>query len=141
MFASDDRVTTFDCFCDSNYPWRSRRKSTYDVPLPDDISDEDYLSLIQSWLLRLVDLSPELVIYQAGVDVLAQDALGNLQLSRSCLNARNNAVYSFALQNKFPLVICMGGGYARPDIAPSVAAHADVFRTAAMRLSAATSAG
>jgi acetoin utilization deacetylase AcuC-like enzyme len=111
------------------------------VPLPDDISDEQYLSLIQSWLPSLADLAPQLVIYQAGVDGLAEDALGNLKLSRNCLNARNNAVYSFALQNNFSLVICMGGGYAKPDIAPSVAAHADVFRTAAMRLSAAAMAG
>jgi acetoin utilization deacetylase AcuC-like enzyme len=133
-------VTTFDCFCESNYPWQTRRKSTIDVPLPDDISDEQYLSLIQSWLPKLAKLAPQLVIYQAGVDGLAEDALGNLKLSRNCLNARNNAVYSFALQNNFPLGICMGGGYAKPDIAPSVAAHADVFRTAAMRLSAAARA-
>lgn len=137
IFAGDDRVTTLDLFCDSNYPWRTRRRNTHDVPLPDDVTDDAYLELVRTWLARVGDPEPELIIFQAGVDGLAADSLGNLRLSRECLNARNNAVYSFALARNVPLVVCMGGGYAKPDVAPSVAAHADVYRTAAMRLSAA----
>ena len=136
IFANDDRVTTLDLFCDSNYPWRSRRRNTHDVPLPDDLSDAEYLQLLRSWLAHVSNPKPELVIFQAGVDGLEADSLGNMSLSRDCLNARNNAVYSFALGSGVPLVVCMGGGYAKPDVAPSVAAHADVYRTAAMRLSA-----
>jgi hypothetical protein len=37
IFEGDDRVVTFDMHGDNNYPWRTRMKSTYDVPLHDDI--------------------------------------------------------------------------------------------------------
>lgn len=137
IFANDDRVTTFDCFCNSNYPWKSRRTNTIDVPLADDTSDSAYLATLQSWLPKLAAVQPQLIFFQAGVDALSDDSLGNMRLSRTCLNARNNLVYSFALAQGVPLVVCMGGGYAKPDINPSVAAHADVYRTAALRLSAA----
>lgn len=137
IFAADDRVTTFDMFCDSNYPWRTRRTNTYDVPLQPAVTDAQYLELLGSWLLRLREHDPQLVFFQAGVDPLDADSLGKLNLSRHALNARNNAVYSFALELDVPLVITMGGGYAKPDVEPTVAAHADVYRTAAYRLGAA----
>jgi acetoin utilization deacetylase AcuC-like enzyme len=136
IFDGDDRVTTFDCFCDSNYPWHTRRRSTIDVPLADDISDEEYLHLLAKWMPRLADRHPQLIIFQAGVDALQEDSLGNMRLSRRGLNARNNMVYSLALGGGVPLVVCMGGGYAKPDMSPSVVAHADVYRTAALRLHA-----
>lgn len=77
---------------------------------------------------------PQLVVYQAGVDTLADDALGKLSLSRDTLAKRNNMVYSFAVELDVPLLITMGGGYAKPDIMKSVVCHADVYRAAAFRL-------
>jgi acetoin utilization deacetylase AcuC-like enzyme len=56
-----------------------------------------------------------------------------LALTRRGLLRRNNAVYSAAFAAGTPLVIVFGGGYSRP-IDASVAAHADVFRSAALRV-------
>ena len=58
-----------------------------------------------------------------------------LALTRRGLLRRNNAVYSAAFAAGTPLVIVFGGGYSRP-IDASVAAHADVFRSAALRMAA-----
>jgi hypothetical protein len=58
-----------------------------------------------------------------------------LALTRGGLLRRNNAVYSAAFAAGTPLVIVFGGGYGRP-IDASVAAHADVFRSAALRVAA-----
>ncbi|GIM14475.1 hypothetical protein Vretimale_17424 [Volvox reticuliferus] len=136
IFGKDPRVTTFDMFGDRNYPWKTRRTNTYDIPLPDDMGDEDYLGLLRSWLPRLLrDHRPQLIIFQAGVDALKGDSFGRLGLSRSGLLARNNLVYGTALEAGIPLVITMGGGYTRPMDA-SVSCHTDVYRTAAYRLSA-----
>ena len=41
--------------------------------------------------------------------------------------------YSALLQREAPAVICMGGGYSRP-IEPTVEAHSDVYRMAALAL-------
>ena len=136
IFQDEPRVVTFDMFCNSNYPWRTRRKNTYDLPLGNDVAGAQYLALLRDNLAMLKKHQPELIIYQAGVDTLAEDALGNLKLTRSDLSIRNNIVYSFALELQVPMVITMGGGYSRPSDA-SINAHADVYRAAAFRLVAA----
>ncbi|GFR49756.1 hypothetical protein Agub_g11915, partial [Astrephomene gubernaculifera] len=136
IFQDDPRVTTFDMFGDKNYPWRSRRRNTYDLPLPDDTGDEPYLELLRSWLPRLLKQHrPQLLLMQAGVDALKGDSFGRLALSRGGLLARNNLVCGAALQAGVPMVITMGGGYTRPPDA-SVDCHTDVYRTAAYRLAA-----
>lgn len=118
----------------------TRRPATHNVPLARDVTDDDYLAMLDTWLEHIRASEPELILYQAGVDALAQDKLGSLALSRRCLNERNNKVYTLALQGGLPLVITMGGGYSSPSIDVSVAAHADVYRTASLRLSAYLSA-
>lgn len=136
IFKEDSRVTTFDMHGEKNYPWKTRECCTYDVGLPDDTSDDAYMEVLQGWLPRLLDRhEPQLVIFQAGVDALKADSFGRLALTRQGLLRRNNAVYSWALNAFIPLVVVFGGGYSRPMDA-SVDAHADVYRTAALRISA-----
>ncbi|CAM6117926.1 unnamed protein product [Calypogeia fissa] len=133
IFEQDDRVITFSMHGEKNYPWRTKMKSNYDVDLPDDTGDEEYLSILSQWLPRLFEQhNPFLVFFQAGVDALKADSFGRLSLTREGLLRRNNAVYSACLERNLLLVITMGGGYARPSDA-SVQAHADVYRSAALR--------
>lgn len=136
LFEDDPRVTTFDMHGDKNYPWKTRMRNTYDIALPDNTGDEEYLGLLRSWLPRLLQQHrPQLIFFQAGVDALKGDSFGRLALSRQGLLARNNLVYGTALEAGVPMVITMGGGYTRPMDA-SVSCHTDVYRTAAYRLAA-----
>lgn len=134
IFQDDPRVVTFDMYCDRNYPWSSRMRATYDHAMPESTTDDEYLSVLKNRLNDVVDFSPQLIIFQAGVDALAEDSLGKMCLSRGALAVRNNLVYSFALGLSTPMLITLGGGYARPDATPSIEAHCDVFRAAAFRL-------
>ena len=68
----------------------------------------------------------DLVFFQAGVDALAEDRLGNLSLTHEGLRERNRIVFEFCRRHGLPVVVCMGGGYSRP-ISASVRAHCDVF--------------
>jgi acetoin utilization deacetylase AcuC-like enzyme len=116
------------------YPF-NKEASDYDVELPDDTGDEAYLATLAEWLPRLFEThKPQLVFFQAGVDVLSSDSFGRLGLTRAGCAQRNNAVYSACLAAGCPLVVTMGGGYSRPPD-DSIEAHADVFRTAALRFS------
>ena len=91
-----------------------------------------YLRLLDEWLPRLFDeYDPGLVFFQAGVDA-RRDSFGRLAMTRQGMLRRNNAVYSMCIERDVPLVITMGGGYSRP-IGPSLDAHIDVFRSAALR--------
>lgn len=137
IFQNDDSVFTFSIHGANNYPWKTRRKSDLDVDVPDNTSDEDYLSILSTHLRDLFDqVGPRLVIFQAGVDGLREDSFGRLALTRQGLIKRNNLVYDLCLARGCKLLICMGGGYSRP-IDATVEAHADVFRVAALKYSAA----
>jgi acetoin utilization deacetylase AcuC-like enzyme len=72
---------------------------------------------------------PDIVFYQAGVDALADDALGRLALSPQGLATRDRRVFAWCVERDIPAVITMGGGYARP-IERSIDAHANVWRAA-----------
>lgn len=138
IFQNDPTVVTCDMYCDRNYPWASRVHATDDNALPTGTTDEEYLTILKTRLRSVREFLPQLIIFQAGVDALAEDSLGKMGLSRRALAVRNNMVYSFALGLTTPMLITLGGGYARPNAAPSIDAHCDVFRAAAFRLGAMT---
>jgi acetoin utilization deacetylase AcuC-like enzyme len=69
------------------------------------------------------------ILYQAGVDPLEEDALGRLALTRNGLHQRNERIFQLHRQYNLPLVIFMGGGYAKP-IERSVDAFEDLFTEA-----------
>ncbi|KAG6553089.1 hypothetical protein Mapa_005426 [Marchantia paleacea] len=139
IFENDDRVITFSMHGEKNYPWRTKMKSNYDIDLPDDTGDEEYLKILNEQLPMLFDRhKPFLVFFQAGVDTLKEDSFGRLSLTRQGLLRRNNIIYSACMTRNLPLVITMGGGYSRPNDA-SIQAHADVYRSAALRYGAAGS--
>jgi acetoin utilization deacetylase AcuC-like enzyme len=70
------------------------------------------------------------LFFQAGVDPLIRDRLGRLKVTRSGLRERNALVFAWAEARGLPVVVTMGGGYARP-IEASAQAHVDVFMQAA----------
>ncbi len=85
-----------------------------------------------------------MTVYQAGVDPLDGDRFGRTRLTRAGLRRRDEAVYEAAAAAGSKLVVTMGGGYPR-DLDPAsgpfrevVAAHADVYRGAALSVRART---
>nr|BCX00440.1 MAG: histone deacetylase [Bacteroidota bacterium] len=111
-----------------NYPFH-KVPSDLDVGLPDGAGDEDYLEVLRVVLREVERFRPELVLYQAGVDVLRADRLGRLALSMDGLAARDRLVLGWARRRKVPVVLTLGGGYARP-IALTVEAHVQTYRIA-----------
>lgn len=140
MLEGVEGASTLSIHAEKNFPARKTR-STVDVGLPDDISCAAYLEQVEEHVNAMMDAArPDLVLYQAGVDPLAEDALGRMQLDRECLQERNNIVFRAVQAHGCPpTVVTMGGGYARP-ISASVAAHVDVF-AAAQRAHAAQHSG
>ena len=54
---------------------------------------------------------PDLVIYQAGVDVWEQDRLGGLKLTERGILDRDAAVYEVCRVYRVPVAVTLGGGY------------------------------
>jgi acetoin utilization deacetylase AcuC-like enzyme len=66
--------------------------------------------------------SPDLIFLQAGIDVLAEDRYGRMNLTKEGVAARDSSVYELCFENAVPLVYTMGGGYQK-DIEKIVEAH------------------
>jgi acetoin utilization deacetylase AcuC-like enzyme len=104
-------IATYSVHAEKNFPARKAR-STLDVPLPDGTGDESYLEVLERTLAPLVDqFAPDLILYQAGVDPLADVRLGRLALTQSGIDARDRFVAGLAKSRAIPLASTPGGGY------------------------------
>lgn len=129
IFANKKEVYTFSMHGGHNYPF-IKEKSDLDIPLTDGIGDNAYLLLLQQAFNKiLVDVRPDFVFFLAGVDVLNTDKYGKLNLSIEGCKQRDEMVFSFCKENKFPCAVAMGGGYSA-DVKIIVEAHCNTFRTA-----------
>lgn len=130
VLCHDDAETfTFSMHSESNYPFH-KECSSWDIGLPDGTTDEQYLKVVTGALPRLLTkFNPEMILYQAGVDVLAGDRFGKLALSMTGVAERDRAVCAFARRAGLPLVVTLGGGYAR-NIDQIVEAHCQTVKIA-----------
>jgi len=127
IFAGDESVFTFSMHGAKNFPFQKQR-SSLDVALPDGCSDSEYIETLEGHLPGVLDRSqPDILFFQAGVDPLEHDLLGRLRVSLDGLHARDRIVARAARRYGIPLVLTLGGGYARP-ISLSVDAHLGTWR-------------
>ena len=90
------------------------------------MTDHDYLRVLRGQALPTLDaFRPELLLYLAGVDVLAGDRFGRFALTLDGVRERNRAVLTWARGAGIPVVTMMAGGYNR-DHALTIEAHASV---------------
>ena len=132
IFEGDERVFTVSLHGKNNFPFR-KQTSDWDVEFENDTGDEEYLTVLDEVLSKLSNQAFDLVFFQAGVDALDSDALGLLKLSREGLGKRNQRVFAWRERMQLPMVIFMGGGYAKP-IDDTVDAFTDLFIEAANRI-------
>ena len=129
MLADEPRACTISVHCSTNFPFR-KSVSDHDLPVPPESGDAVYLNTVREALDLCEAFEPELILYQAGVDGLEADALGRLNVSREGMRQRNHLVFETAEALGVPLVVFMGGGYAKP-IDASLDAFYDLFTDAA----------
>lgn len=123
-------IATLSIHADKNFPARKAR-STMDIALPDGTGDDAYLDALHPALFAMIDrVRPDLILYQAGVDVHAEDKLGRLALSDAGIAARDSFVATTARTLGIPLASAMGGGYG-DDVMAVAARHAASMRNCA----------
>jgi acetoin utilization deacetylase AcuC-like enzyme len=123
-----DEVLTISVHCKQNFPFR-KSESDYDLELPANAGDEEILAMVAKALDITKKFDPDLILYQAGVDGLATDALGKLNISRQGMSKRNEMVFDLSIQHLIPTVVFMGGGYSDP-IDHTIDAFVDLFVSA-----------
>jgi acetoin utilization deacetylase AcuC-like enzyme len=129
IFANDDRVFTFSMHCENNFPLR-KAKSDLDIPLNHNTEDAEYLKILKSQLAKLIEqVKPDFIFFQSGVDILTDDQLGHLNVSKKACAERDRMVLESAFKRGIPVTASMGGGYAS-DINEIVDAHCNTYRIA-----------
>jgi acetoin utilization deacetylase AcuC-like enzyme len=123
IFEDEANVFTLSIHGERNYPFQ-KEQSDLDIGLADDVDDAGYLEVLFNHLPNIFEsFEPNLVFLQAGVDVLAQDRFGRMNLSKEGVAARDSLVYGLCFENGVPLVYTMGGGYQQ-EVGNIVEAHA-----------------
>ncbi|UTO06063.1 histone deacetylase [Moraxella sp. FZLJ2107] len=129
IMADNPAVFVFSMHGEKNYPYH-KPKSDLDIALADDTGDDEYLEILSNTLPKIIaEFTPDMIFYQAGVDVLAVDKLGKLSLTLDGCYQSDEIVLTMAHQLGIPVAVVMGGGYA-PDIDVIVQAHMGVFGVA-----------
>jgi acetoin utilization deacetylase AcuC-like enzyme len=134
IFAGDSDVFTLSFHQEHNYP-SPKPPSTRDVGLADGTGDDEYLRRLDEALPRVWAHAPEIVLYQAGADPYREDQLGGLALTLEGLERRDRAVLVGCVARGIPVVVTLGGGYAR-RVEDTVAIHAATCRIAIEAVSA-----
>jgi len=127
IFQDDDDVFTLSIHQENNYPVKQR--SDLDVGLDNGVGDDEYLSRLAEALEQIWAFAPEIVLYQAGADPYADDLLGGLALSLAGLEERDRRVIEGCGERGIPVVITLGGGYAR-NVEDTVRIHTQTCRLA-----------
>lgn len=129
IFTGNEAVFTFSMHGKSNYPFK-KETSDLDIALPDDTGDDEYLSILENTLPKLIDTEkPDFIFYLSGVDILASDKLGKLGCTIAGCKRRDEVVLELCHKLSIPVQCSMGGGYS-PDIKTIIEAHANTYRIA-----------
>ncbi|MBJ7427761.1 MAG: histone deacetylase [Bacteroidia bacterium] len=129
IFQDNKNVFTLSMHGKNNYPFH-KEISDLDIELPDGINDADYLELLYQNLPKIIKShQPDFIFYLCGVDILATDKFGKLNVSTEGCLQRDTFVFEQCKVNKIPVSCAMGGGYS-PKIADIVNAHTNTFKAA-----------
>lgn len=129
LMENNPLVFTFSMHGKNNYPFY-KETSDLDIELSDGTTGEEYLTLLNEALPKLIDLvEPDFAFYLAGVDILDTDKFGKLRVSLSDCKKRDEIVFKELKKRNIPVTVALGGGYSQ-DIKIIVEAHCNTFRLA-----------
>eukprot|EP01127_Copromyxa_protea_P005952 TRINITY_DN15778_c0_g1_i1.p1 TRINITY_DN15778_c0_g1~~TRINITY_DN15778_c0_g1_i1.p1 ORF type:complete len:369 (-),score=37.58 TRINITY_DN15778_c0_g1_i1:96-1202(-) len=123
----DDDLFIVDMFNPFIYPHDddARKAINVEIHARSGIEDEKYLRKLNAGLDRAFSqCTPDLIIYNAGTDILDGDQLGLLRVTPEGVMKRDAEVFKRAFELKIPIVMLLSGGYQTSNaqvIASSIA--------------------
>ncbi|XP_073055279.1 histone deacetylase 2 isoform X2 [Primulina eburnea] len=115
-FSDDRRVYILDMYNPDIYPfdYEARRYINQKVEVTSGTMTNEYLTKLDQALQVSTGLfDPELIIYNAGTDILDGDPLGGLKISPDGIATRDEKVFGFARKRNIPIVMLTSGGYMK----------------------------
>lgn len=126
---NESDIITLSFHCDKNFPAR-KPESDLDVALPRETADEEFLSTFKSVVqMAIQHHQPDLIIYDAGVDIHINDELGFFNISTQGIYLRDHWMLSTAKQSGISIACVVGGGY-RTEHKDLVPIHMQLLKAA-----------
>jgi acetoin utilization deacetylase AcuC-like enzyme len=115
IFRNDPNVFNFSVHVGRNYPSR-KEPGDVDIELPRWVSGDEYLSSLDRHLPCAVErFEPDLVFFNAGVDVHVDDRFGQMRLSTADMRERDRFTLELCRRWGIPVTIVYGGGYNKTE--------------------------
>ncbi|XP_068816343.1 histone deacetylase 11 isoform X2 [Struthio camelus] len=115
-FMDDHRVYIMDAYNRYIYPGDgfAKRAIKRKVELEWGTEDTEYLQKVQTHVEgALNELKPDIVVYNAGTDILDGDPLGGLAISPQGIVKRDEVVFKAARSRRIPILMVTSGGYQK----------------------------
>nr|XP_014273422.1 histone deacetylase 11-like [Halyomorpha halys] len=131
-FFGHPHVYIMDVYNQHIYPWdlNARKAIHCKVEVNFFIQDGEYLPKLKKGLeTSLSEFQPDILIYNAGTDVLEGDCLGMLYLSPTAVVRRDEFVFRKAREKHIPIVMLTGGGYTNKSVNATADSIANLFRS------------
>ncbi|WP_047042209.1 histone deacetylase [Vibrio mexicanus] len=111
LCADNPDIVTVSFHCEKNFPAR-KPGSDYDIGLAKETGDEEFLSHFADVVEMAINFhQPDLIIYDAGVDIHVDDELGFFNVSTQALYERDCKMFELATNKRIPIGCVVGGGY------------------------------
>uniref|UniRef100_A0A8C5RYB0 Histone deacetylase 11 n=1 Tax=Laticauda laticaudata TaxID=8630 RepID=A0A8C5RYB0_LATLA len=115
-FLEDRRVYIMDVYNRYIYPGDglAKRAIKRKVELDWGTEDTEYLQKVKTHVEgALNEMRPDIIIYNAGTDILDGDPLGGLAISPEGIIERDEIVFRAARKHKIPILMVTSGGYQK----------------------------
>ncbi|XP_026736279.1 histone deacetylase 11 [Trichoplusia ni] len=115
-FLGVPEVYIMDMYNKNIYPKDKEAKQAIrrKVELGNKVEDLEYmLKLRQNLKAALQEFKPDILVYNAGTDVLDSDPLGLMRISEIGIIKRDEFVFEICKANNIPIVMLTSGGYLR----------------------------
>ena len=122
-------IYTCSMHSETNFPY-DKKQGWMDIGLPSHIEDHEYLNKLEETLEKIKrHITPDIVLYDAGVDIFQDDKLGNLQVSLEGIRQRDLMVLNHYRKLNTSVATVIGGGYSK-DKEELAKRHSIIFETA-----------
>ncbi|XP_044157912.1 histone deacetylase 11 isoform X1 [Bufo gargarizans] len=115
-FMDDKRVYIMDIYNRHIYPGDALAKRAIKrrIELDWGTEDEEYLEKVETHVKgALNEATPDVIVYNAGTDILDGDPLGGLSISPQGIIKRDEIVFSIARSRSIPILMVTSGGYQK----------------------------
>ena len=112
ILSNDSKILTCSIHCAENYPAK-KAFSDLDFSISAGSGDDDYMSVLGRCLGQIdnINFLPDLVLYDAAVDVHSNDKLGLINMTSEGVYERDKVILSHFKRKQVPVATTMGGGY------------------------------